>query len=159
MFRDLQNTSKTRPTPTPKLRLTPTNDPSQTILGANTRIVGSLKSEGHVHLEDTFEGNIAAGGRVSLGGEATLDGNLICERAIVAGLVKGDVTARTISVLGTGRVLGNLRMEKLLTEEGAFIQGTITLEESLLAARPAETKQATPVSVAEASPAALERRA
>jgi len=41
------------------------------------------------------------------------------------------VTARRITVLGTGRILGNLRMEKLMTEDGAFIQGVITLEKSL----------------------------
>ncbi len=162
MFRDLQKVSKTRPTPSTPSRLTPTNAPSQTVLAANTRFVGDLRSEGHVHLEDTFEGNIAARGRVSLGRQATLEGNLVADQAVVAGLVRGDVTARTIRVLETGRVLGNLRMEKLMTEEGAFIQGVITLEDSLDAVRPAGAQPANRATPATATPeaekATLDRR-
>ena len=138
MFRGLLNSSYSRTAQTRSTRTTPNNGkkptpkaPNHSILGANTRFVGTLKSEGDVQVEDIFVGDIQARGRVSLGKQASLDGDLLCEQAIIAGLVKGDVTARRITVLGTGRILGDLRMEKLMTEEGAFIQGVITLEKEL----------------------------
>ncbi|HQE19988.1 MAG TPA: polymer-forming cytoskeletal protein [Aggregatilineales bacterium] len=136
MFRGLLNTSQSRRRASSQARpSTPkkpaVTGPSYSILGANTRFVGTLKTEGDVQVEDIFVGDITARGRVTLGKQASLDGDLICEQAVIAGLVKGDVTARRITVLGTGRILGNLRMEKLMTEDGAFIQGVITLEKSL----------------------------
>lgn len=136
MFRGLLNSSQSRTTSSrngsnSRKPATTAAGPSQSILGANTRFVGTLKTEGDVQVEDIFVGDISARGRVSLGKQASLDGDLVCEQAVIAGLVKGDVTARRITVLGTGRILGNLRMEKLMTEDGAFIQGVITLEKDL----------------------------
>lgn len=131
MFRDLFGTPKTHSPALAQSRPPSVIGPSQTVLGARTHFVGNLTSEGNVHVEDTFKGDIRARGSISLGKGASIDGNLVCDRAIVGGLVKGNVTARTILVLSSGRVLGDLRMEKLMTEDGAFIQGVITLEESL----------------------------
>ena len=109
----------------------PGTPPTHTILAANTHFTGTLKAQGNVHLEDIFTGDISARGRVTVGKNATLDGSLICAEVVIAGLVRGNVAARTVSVLSTGRVLGDLRIEKLLTEEGAYLQGLITLEEDL----------------------------
>lgn len=108
---------------------TPRRRPSiPTVLGTGTRFVGTLTSEGNVRLESAFIGDIRARGIVDLGRSARLDGDLIGERVTIGGLVKGDITARQIVVLNTGRVLGDLRMEKLTTEEGSFLQGVIKLE-------------------------------
>lgn len=151
MFRDLLNSQSRTPSPkkstskpaekrTSTSKRAPAKAPSQTILGANTRFIGTLKSEGDVQVEDIFVGDIYARGRVVLGKQASLDGDLICEHAVIAGLVKGDVIARRITVQGTGRVLGDLRMEKLMTEEGSFIQGVITLEKKVDIAEVMEQK-------------------
>jgi cytoskeletal protein CcmA (bactofilin family) len=101
---------------------------SRTILAMKTRITGSLKTEGDVTLADIFEGDITARGEVRVGRNATLDGDLSCQSAFIAGLVRGDVTAKVINITGTGRVLGSLHTERLLTEEGSFIEGTVTLD-------------------------------
>lgn len=101
---------------------------SRTILAMKTRISGSLKTEGDVTLADIFEGDITARGEVRVGRNATLDGDLSCQTALIAGLVRGDVTAQLINITGTGRVLGSLHTERLLTEEGSFIEGTVTLD-------------------------------
>jgi hypothetical protein len=111
VFRGLLNTSQSRRRASSQARpSTPkkpaVTGPSYSILGANTRFVGTLKTEGDVQVEDIFVGDITARGRVTLGKQASLDGDLICEQAVIAGLVKGDVTARRITVLGTGRILG-----------------------------------------------------
>jgi cytoskeletal protein CcmA (bactofilin family) len=101
---------------------------SRTVLGPGSRFTGTLKTEGDVTLADIFEGDISARGEVRVGLNATLDGDLCCQSAIIAGLVRGDVTAKVINITGTGRILGNLRAERLLTEDGSFIEGTITLD-------------------------------
>jgi cytoskeletal protein CcmA (bactofilin family) len=101
---------------------------SRTVLGPGSRFAGTLKTEGDVTLADMFEGNISARGEIRVGVNATLDGDLCCQSALIAGLVRGDVTAKVINITGTGRILGNLHAERLLTEDGSFIEGTITLD-------------------------------
>jgi cytoskeletal protein CcmA (bactofilin family) len=39
--------------------------------------------------------------------------------------------ARRISVMRTGRVWGDLQLEKLATEEGCFVQGKVTMQETV----------------------------
>ncbi len=108
----------------------PSQDSSLTVLGPNTEFKGALKSQGDVRLEDIFTGTIIARGQVEIGQNATLDGDLYCEAVTVAGLVRGNLSATTISITDTGRVLGNLQSEKLITEDEAFIEGTVTLLEA-----------------------------
>ncbi len=113
-----------------KAGLWPSQDSSLTVLGPSTEFTGTLKSQGDVRLEDIFTGTIFARGQVEIGPNATLDGDLYCETVTVAGLVRGNLAANTISITDTGRVLGDLQSEKLITEDEAFIEGTITLLEA-----------------------------
>ncbi|GEM_PF-391296 len=126
MFRDWFGSSK------PKAPLIATSVPpttSETILGVGTHLQGHLTGPGHVRIEGTFTGDVAVQGKVAVGEQAKLEGNLIGESVTVSGVVRGDVVARKISVLRTGRVWGDLRTEQLATEEGGFIQGQVTMEE------------------------------
>jgi cytoskeletal protein CcmA (bactofilin family) len=109
--------------PTPALAV------SETVLGINTHFEGDLKSEGNVRVDGAFIGDITARGRVLIGEVASVEGDIIGEAVAIGGLVRGDIVARKISVLRTGRVWGDLVSEALATEEGAFIQGQITMEE------------------------------
>jgi cytoskeletal protein CcmA (bactofilin family) len=126
MFRGLLGGRPNKPIP----KQNPTSS-SHTVLGANTHFEGTLMSKNNVRLEGTFNGNITAGGGVRIGETATLEGDLVGQQVVVAGVVRGDITASKISVLRTGRVWGDLHLESLMTEEGGFIQGIITMEESL----------------------------
>jgi cytoskeletal protein CcmA (bactofilin family) len=101
------------------------------VLGASARMIGTLTTDGSVSLSDHFEGSILAGGSVLLGPQARLDGDLVCDTVIVEGQVRGNVTARQVSVLSSGQVLGDLCIEKLATEEGSVVQGMVTLQDAL----------------------------
>jgi cytoskeletal protein CcmA (bactofilin family) len=96
-----------------------TTERSESVLGANT------------HVEGTLEGDVTIQGKVIIGERGTLEGDLIGEAVSVSGVVRGDITARKTAILRTGRVWGNLRQEALMTEEGGFIQGLVTMEENI----------------------------
>jgi cytoskeletal protein CcmA (bactofilin family) len=104
---------------------------SQSVLAVGTRFEGTLRADGHVRVDGIFIGNISARGRIAVGEHGKVEGDLVGEAVDVAGTVKGDVVARRISVMRTGRILGDLRLEKLLTEEGGFIQGLVRMEEKV----------------------------
>jgi cytoskeletal protein CcmA (bactofilin family) len=50
---------------------------------------------------------------------------------IVAGAVKGDITAERLEIRSTGKVWGNVVTVSFSTEEGAFLRGQITMEEKV----------------------------
>lgn len=133
MFRNLLGASSKSeppsqaPQPAP-LSKGPTSD---TILGVGTQLKGDLTASGHVRIEGTLVGDVTAQGRVALGEKATVEGDITGEAVIVSGVVRGDIVARSVSVLHTGRVWGDLRLERLATEEGGFMQGMVTMEERL----------------------------
>ena len=132
MLRELFGLTRPETTASPQPKaLLPASTRSETVIGKQARIEGSLKTEGNVRLEGTFVGDIVARGQVIITESGELKGDLIGETVRVEGLVHGDITARKVAVLRTGRVRGNLRIEALITEEGGFIQGLVTMEESV----------------------------
>jgi len=101
------------------------------VLGANTHLEGTLRAEGNVRIDGTFIGDVSTTGRIMIGELGMVEGNLVGESVETAGVLKGNVVARKVSVLRTGRILGDLRLEKLMTEEGGFMQGRVTMEETV----------------------------
>ncbi|MBN1312369.1 MAG: polymer-forming cytoskeletal protein [Anaerolineae bacterium] len=102
-----------------------------TVLGTGACFEGNLKTEGNVRVHGTFVGDITAHGKVAVGEHGKLEGDLIGEAVDVGGQVRGNILARKVAVMSSGRIWGDLRLEKLLTEEGAFIQGVVTMEDKV----------------------------
>jgi cytoskeletal protein CcmA (bactofilin family) len=100
-----------------------------TVIGPKAKLEGILKTEGDLRLDGVFTGDISARGQVTIGESGDLKGELIGGVVRVAGTVRGDITARKVAILGTGRVYGDLLAESLITEEGGFMQGQIRMEE------------------------------
>jgi hypothetical protein len=50
---------------------------------------------------------------------------------IVAGAVRGDITAEKVEIRSTGRVWGDVVTAAFATEEGAFLRGQIRMEDEV----------------------------
>ena len=93
---------------------------------------GDLSGSGGVRIEGAFEGNISLRGLLVIGET----GRLTCEHlranvVIVAGAVRGDITAEKVEIRATGRVWGDVITASFATEEGAFLRGQIRMEEQV----------------------------
>ncbi|OGO17886.1 MAG: hypothetical protein A2Z14_14130 [Chloroflexi bacterium RBG_16_48_8] len=53
------------------------------------------------------------------------------ETVIIAGSLKGDITARKVQITSTGRVWGSVVTSSFSTDEGAFLKGQITMEDEI----------------------------
>lgn len=112
-----------------------TDQPSgrvDSVLGPGVAWQGQLSGTGGVRIEGAFDGEIALRGLVVIGE----GGRVTCEHiravtVIVAGSVKGDITANKVEITRTGRVWGNVVTTSFSTDEGAFLRGKITMEEQL----------------------------
>ena len=117
--------------------LTPEAAPSQperitSVLGEGTHYKGKLTGEGGVRIEGNFDGEIRLDGLLVVGttGRVTCE-DLRAKSVIVAGTVRGDITANKVEIRASGRVWGNVTSVTFATEEGAFLRGQIQMEDSV----------------------------
>ena len=102
------------------------------VLGVGIIWQGSISGSGGVRIEGTFEGQIALKGLLVIGetGKVTCE-NVRAANVIVAGAVKGNITAQKVEIRSTGRVWGDIVTTAFATEEGAFLRGQIRMEDAV----------------------------
>jgi cytoskeletal protein CcmA (bactofilin family) len=91
-----------------------------------------MTGSGGVRVEGTFEGEINLNGLLVIGetGKVTCE-NVRAANVIVAGAVKGNITAHKVEIRSTGRVWGDILTTAFATEEGAFLRGQIRMEDAV----------------------------
>lgn len=102
------------------------------VLGSDLSWQGKLSGTGGIRIDGAFDGEIGLRGLVVIGEQ----GRVTCEHiraatVIVAGSVRGNITAGRVEILRTGRVWGDVVTASFSTEEGAFLRGKITMEEQV----------------------------
>lgn len=102
------------------------------VLGAGVIWQGSIVGSGGVRVEGIFEGQIALKGLLVVGetGKVTCE-NVRAANVIVAGAVKGNITAQKVEIRASGRVWGDILTTAFATEEGAFLRGQIRMEDAV----------------------------
>jgi cytoskeletal protein CcmA (bactofilin family) len=100
------------------------------VLGPGINWQGNLHGSGGVRIEGTFEGEVAVRGLIVVGetGRVTCE-NMRANTVVVAGAVRGNITAEKLEIRSTGRVWGDVTVVAFSTEEGAFLRGQICMEE------------------------------
>lgn len=100
------------------------------VLGPGIHWNGDLRGKGGVRIEGALEGEIAVRGLVIIGetGRVTCQ-SLKADTVIIAGTVNGEITAEKLEIRATGRVYGDVIVQSISTDEGAFLRGTVTMEE------------------------------
>jgi cytoskeletal protein CcmA (bactofilin family) len=117
---------------------TPINPPTSpvervtSVLGPGINWAGNLTGAGGIRVEGTFEGKIQIRGLLVVGetGRITCE-NVVANTVIVAGAIKGNITAEKLQIRSTGRVWGDVKVVTFTTEEGAFLRGQIQMEDNL----------------------------
>lgn len=99
----------------------------ETVLGANCVLEGVLRSNANVRLDGTFTGTLEINGNVLVGETAKINADINARNISIAGAVKGNVNGKKVQLLRTGRIWGDIHATALTTEEGAFIDGKITM--------------------------------
>lgn len=119
--RDDSLSQATQPLPTEKVT---------SVLGQGLTWKGQVSGSGGVRIEGSFDGEIALRGLLVVGesGRVTCQ-HLRARVVIIAGAVRGDITAEKVEIRSTGRVWGNVVTAAFATEEGAFLRGQIRMEE------------------------------
>lgn len=143
MFRKRSDTTPLTAQPTPAERVT-------SVLGTGIVWKGKLSGSGGLRVEGTFEGDINLRGLLVIGetGRVTCE-SIQANTVIIAGAVRGNITAEKVEIRATGRVWGDVVTAAFATEEGSFLRGQITMEEKvelgMLPSEPASSEPDAPL--------------
>jgi len=90
----------------------------------DTKIVGSIESDGDIRVDGVLEGKLYCKGRVVIGAESRIKGPIYAKTAEISGTVEGEITVIDLLTLkATAVIAGDLIMGKFSVEPGARFSG------------------------------------
>jgi cytoskeletal protein CcmA (bactofilin family) len=111
---------------------------SAVTLGPRDRLIGQLHIDGDVRLGGTVEGEIHATGDVDVDDEAKVNASLNGSDVSIRGHVSGMVTARKrLVVARSGSLTGDVRVARLVIQDGASFSGNVSMGPQHAGAAPA----------------------
>jgi cytoskeletal protein CcmA (bactofilin family) len=123
MFAKPANSSE-RPAPSEAAR----KPLAASFIGGNVRLVGELVSDGDVQLDGSLQGE-ARVDRLTLGETGSVEGSIAGDSVEIRGRVRGQITARSVRLLGTADVEGDITHTEIVVEAGArFVGRSLRLE-------------------------------
>jgi len=99
----------------------------ETIIGPNAHFRGDIQSDGGVRIDGILEGNIDITGNLVVGEGAKIIADIKANNISISGAVKGNISGNRVEILETGRVWGDLTINSLLLNEGAYLRGQTTM--------------------------------
>ena len=101
------------------------------IIGAGMIIEGDSETDGSLRIEGTIRGNVRAGKSVVVGRDGLVDGSIYTQDAVISGRVSGGIHAVSrLELLATSEVSGEIEAPRMQVEEGAKVQGQVTVGEA-----------------------------
>ena len=92
------------------------------IISADLKIVGDLRSEGEIQIDGTIEGDIRTNSLL-VGETANIKGEIVADTVYVHGSISGQIKSREVNLAKTAHVVGDILHENLAIETGAFLEG------------------------------------
>lgn len=127
---------------------TPPQDSVISIIGPGMNVIGDCETDGTLRIEGRVEGTIRAGKAVVVGKDGEVSGKIFTQDAILAGRIQGSIHAASrLEVQATARIDAEIRALRMQLEEGAEVNGTLTMGEKA-AGEPASGPRKMPTEVA-----------
>lgn len=93
-------------------------------ISAGTEVKGSLISQSDIRIDGVFEGDLIAAGKLVLGENAVIRGNVMCASADIWGKIEGDFTVGdTVTFKSNSSFTGQLKTIRICIEMGAVFSG------------------------------------
>ena len=110
------------------MKRTENNNSVVNIIGQGTSILGDINSNGDIRVDGTLKGSIKTEGKVVLGKEGVVEGDVICQNADISGIIKAKITvSNLLSLKETAKLKGDIVTNKLSIEPGAEFTGSCSM--------------------------------
>jgi len=98
------------------------------MIGAGTVITGDIVSKGDIRIDGTLRGSVNTDGKIVLGREGMIEGDVICKDADISGTIKAKISvSQLLSLKTTAKLNGDIITNKLSIEPGAAFSGSCSM--------------------------------
>jgi cytoskeletal protein CcmA (bactofilin family) len=93
-----------------------------------TSIKGDIRCESNIRIDGVFVGDLITKGRLVVGPNGKIEGNVTCQNAELEGQIKGKIQVQQLLTLkSTAKVEGDMVTDKLAIEPGANFTGSCSM--------------------------------
>ena len=93
-------------------------------IGKGSVLDGSINAPGDIRVDGVVKGALIAGGRLVLGQDGKIEGDVQCGSAVISGELKANITSKELLILKeTAKLYGDIKTEKISIEPGAMFSG------------------------------------
>lgn len=111
------------------------------ILSDGTKIKGDISSNGDIRIDGEMVGNLTTKGKLVVGNNGRIQGEVQAANVEVSGFVKGKVIARELlNMKSSAKIEGDIVAAKLAVEPGAVFTGTCSMGVTKSVNEPEPTK-------------------
>ena len=101
-------------------------------IGQGSTIKGDITTEGDLRIDGTLKGTVHAKGRLVLGERGFIEGEIVCQNALIAGKIKAKIqVTELLSLKAKANLHGDIITNKLSIEPGANFTGSCSMGASV----------------------------
>ncbi len=110
----------------PKTPLPAANSMNQ--FGAGTTIQGDVSAEGDIRIDGKVTGTVRTKSKLVIGASGLIEGDVYCQNGYIDGKVSGKLQVEELLILSkTAQIQGDISIKKLVIEEGARLNGMVSM--------------------------------
>ncbi|NPA36692.1 MAG: polymer-forming cytoskeletal protein [Chlorobi bacterium] len=99
------------------------------MIGPGTKIIGNIETNGDIRIDGIIEGDIQSKGKVVVGPNGTVKGEIKCTNCEVSGNINGKVNvSELLSLKSSSNITGDIKTGKLTIEPGAMFTGSCAMD-------------------------------
>ena len=98
------------------------------IISSSTQINGDIVSKSDIRIDGSLKGSVKIDGKLVVGDEGIIDGDVFCSDADISGSVKGKITvSQLLSLKASAKLDGDIVTNKLAIEPGCSFSGSCSM--------------------------------
>lgn len=112
--------------------IVPISSGTHNILTAGTKLKGEINSEEDFRVDGTIEGNITCCGKIIVGQNGFVDGNIECVHIDVYGRISGNINCKDTAILrATSYLQGEIKTQIIEIEPNAKFVGSCSMADNI----------------------------
>ena len=97
----------------------------------NSKVKGDLDCASNIRIDGTVEGTLKTTGKLVVGVNGIVEGDVICDSADIEGKILGKLNVKNrLFLKSTADISGEIVFDKLVVEDGAKFRGQVSMQES-----------------------------
>ncbi len=113
-------------------RTTVMEEKKHNLITTGTVIKGEITSDSDLRIDGRIDGNLTCKGKLVLGQEGVIKGEVFCQNAEIMGKIEGKMqVTELLSLKSTAKIQGDIKTSRLAIEPNAIFSGTCDMAKSV----------------------------